>query len=43
MLSYRRWTIGDYLDYLGGNITDNITNNKFNVEFLIKGLKFVPR
>ena len=43
MLSYRRWTIGDYLDYLGGNIMDNITNNKFNVEFLIKGLKFVPR
>lgn len=43
MLNYRRWTIGDYLDYLGGNIMDNITNNKFNVEFLIKGLKFVPR
>lgn len=43
MLNYRRWTISDYLDYLGGNITDNITNNKFNVEFLIKGLKFVPR
>lgn len=43
MLNYRRWTIGDYLDYLGGNITDSIINNKFNVEFLIKGLKFVPR
>jgi hypothetical protein len=43
MLNYRRWTIGSYLDYLGGNITDSIINNKFNVEFLIKGLKFVPR
>lgn len=43
MLNYRRWTIGSYLDYLGGNITNSIINNKFNVEFLIKGLKFVPR
>lgn len=43
MLNYRRWTIGDYLDYLGGNIMNSIINNKFNVEFLIKGLKFVPR
>lgn len=43
MLNYRRWTIGDYLDYLGGNITNNINNNKFNVKFSIKGLKFIPR
>lgn len=43
MLNYRRWTISDYLNYLGGNIKNEINTIKFNVKFLIKGLKFVPR
>ena len=43
MLNYRRWTINNYLNYLGGNISNDIANNKFNIEFLIKGLKFVPK
>lgn len=43
MLNYRRWTIGSYLDYLGGNIMNNINNVNFNVKFSIKGLRFVPR
>ena len=43
ILNYRRWTIGDYLDYLGGNITNNTINNKFSVKFSIKGLRFIPK
>lgn len=43
MLNYRRWTIDTYLNYLGGNITNELNINKFNVKFSIKGLKFVPR
>lgn len=43
MLNYRKWAISDYLNYLGGNIKNEINTIKFNVKFLIKGLKFVPR